>query len=669
MFLTLFVLSILSDENMEDLDSKEPKEHRRHRRRHSTHLFSQPAQPDVRPWYYIAAFCVALLLLLTTETDTLPEWRVGFNYSGMLVLLFLVFLSVETSEKPLKLLLQPFNLFQLLLVGWTIAESVMSPLRPFAIMESARIISGAAAFFFGAYALRTKTGAIILACCISSVVLIFSVVDFMHISDAGGTLTKLESGFFGTHETMGTLVMLVLSISAAIGAHIRVREQWRWGGLAVFLILLVVLIVTKCRSAWLGGAVGVVVSAMMLLFCRPTTGERGFVAGKGYRTLLLGGLFVPLIVFIALGVTGNLSAVVSRFNTLSQGNKIRDVDPARPLKWDAAALMLHERPIMGFGPGSYLVLQSHWTHQGNDSIEVLNGDLRHENIAHNYYIQWGADTGGVGVFLHIAAVLSCATVLFVGIPRMGKDPLRQAIALGSLGTLIAGAVDGFTSPSYNFPGLYALYWGIIGMGVGAFLSLSIPEKETRSRSRSKSSVEPFVSTQISPAWFVLGILLSGISLFFLLNWGKHLADKGNSHPRGHLVMTKHPRLEGQTVVGFVWDVVYRDASGTANPTWPGTIWSVASPNKSVEPKFTQGGRLQGDVSVSNIEIPGEIPPLLTIKAAYRDPEGRLYEVTSSTLAPVNGKPITPLGDNSTNSVTPTKPTGKNFNPSIFSLPR
>jgi O-antigen ligase len=597
------------------------------------HRSRRPSVQERSTGPFLIGFFFSLALLLLPEAKGFAPWSFYLSAVGTLGLLFSLFLAAQIPKLPFRELRYGYILFPLLLTVWTLLIAIMSPFMAFAITEIERIISGTVALLFGIYAIRTRNTITITAVTLSVTVLLLTLIDFGLRSESVGTVSDLWSGVLGTHETTGTFLLLVLPLSGAVAGHSRIPSHWRYSALGVFLLLLVGLVLTQCRSAWIGCAAGIITWVIARFFVLSSSSD-GPRFGKQQRwTAFIGILVVSAVVVTALTFTGNLQTIVRRIGSMNSLKDGKAPDEHRLLKWKAAALMLREEPIKGLGLGSYSVLQAQWTHQGADPSEVITGVIRHDNIAHNYYVQWAADTGTIGIFLYIAAVLSVAVALGLGFPQIRNTPLTQAIILGCLVSIVSGAIDALFSPSYNFPGLYTLYWTIAGLGIGA-IRFSAAQPATF-RPVSSASPQPSVPPISLKIPFPVQFAIIALSAFFaggIFVGGVLLNQQSATVPDGRfLLASTAPYTPGNVA----WTARYVDRAGQAMATYPGTIWNVIGEENLVPHAFRQSMSEQNEIQSSVIEVQPDTP--IFVKAVYRDNWGRLYEATVTYPPPTKTK--------------------------------
>ncbi len=202
---------------------------------------------------------------------------------------------------------------------------------------------------------------------------------------------------------------------------------------------------TQSRSGWLGMLAGLATAWLLLAWRK----SRGW--------LLVAVLTLPLLA-AALGWTAwkTLPAVRERV-----GAVLEDPDEASGIRlqmWRDAPAMFRDRPVFGFGGGSFV-----WAYPPYQRHvkEHLNWDF-----AHNEYIQMALEHGVVGLGLLLAGLLWCvaAMVRAVLTARSREAALLMAAAGGSLAAALVHALFDFNF--HIFPNPHSLVWiGGVAWGV------------------------------------------------------------------------------------------------------------------------------------------------------------------------------------------------------------
>lgn len=190
-----------------------------------------------------------------------------------------------------------------------------------------------------------------------------------------------SSGPFGIPNSLAGLLILLLPACGALAlrreATATERVWWVW----VTAVLLVGLVLTVSRGAWLALA-GALVMWPLLSGGRRLQRRLAVAAG----------------ILAAVLASGVLIAAFSDTARERLGNLIRDRgELSRPILWRAGANLFLDEPLLGTGAGSYNVLFERYRPKGF---------IDEPAWAHNEYLNLASDYGLVGVgLLAMAAVL------------------------------------------------------------------------------------------------------------------------------------------------------------------------------------------------------------------------------------------------------------------------
>jgi len=607
---------------------------------------------------------VALLLLSEAPRlgGVLPVLCV---IGGTVVLLLTLGMCRTFAEDLRPALLRGPNPLILLLGLWSVVCFFLSPFRDQAAADLMRVVAGIAAYGIAAYALPQgrQLGRAMAGLLLFGVVL--SGYDLMQVAKAQGVRGHLDLNTysaFGTHENVGSLLVLLIPPALAFAVSSQTDEKPRYAAQFAAFLLGFALLVARTRSAWGGALVALLVLLVLLAAFgrvadpRDPEGERQRRrAGKGkFLANLLGSPALMVIAgFAVLVAAGGIAPQLAR-RAGSLSSLLEDGSFAGRLQmWGGAARMVHERPMTGWGLGSFLVTEGRWTHTGKDVAEVLQLGAGHENIAHNYYVQWAADTGGVGLLLYTGALAAFLLAMVVahirgGVGGPAPTPLRRALALGAIAAVAGACVDAIASPAYNFHGVSTVLWAWMGLGIGALRA------EPRRRPAKPGETAGRPALPEPTPWSVWGgSLLAGILLpAVVLVWGAAQVNRGKTVPRGTFQVSIDSDYVVTPGTSVVWKATFKDENGVEQPTMPGTTWSIngepgVGEGKSVtlmrmdsSPQYAYGG---GDTKAHaglRIMVPNVFSPI-TVTGFYRERYNRPYKFAASVLVRPSATPTRP----------------------------
>ena len=419
------------------------------------------------------------------------------------------------------------------------------------------------------------------------------------------THTDEVTSVFGNHEQFGSLLALLFppALALALDRERPPRELLFAQGAA--LVLGAALLLARTRSAWAGAAVGCLLLSLLALRYTPLR------LNKSNKALLIGPALIVVLAFAGLLTFSELAPLVStRAATLSHA--LDDTSLSDRLhRWRSACRMASEKPLTGWGLGAWPVMQGRWTHQGDDVSEVLAAGTGHSNLAHNFWVQWAAETGGVGLALHVALVAAFFLSSLRALPRLKRE--RRTLLLACLAGVASGCGDMIGAPSYTFPGVSSLFWLWLGLGMS-----QVRADENRETSRPR----------LTDWLYTLGAGLAAALIVLGIGW-KLRAD-GYAAPRGTLTVTADPPGPVAPGTRVLWTATYRAPDGVLRSTAPGTVWTTTTGRlEKTSPTYLS---VNADPLRSGWQ--GNVPadaPQVTMTAHYWDNFSREYRV-SRTVA-------------------------------------
>lgn len=600
---------------------------RRSRASTASSAASPPADGTPLRWlarnYLLAGLLLGVVLALLAEAPWLP----GPGRALLLLAAALGLSSLLALGGPLQDDLRaamgrgPHPFLIALLVWCGLSAALIAPHRGQAAAEMLRIVLCLAVYVAAAYGLRSEQlrtlvgGALVIGVAVS-------VADFARFSAEAGMARTIIVSVFGNHENQGSFLLVLLPVALALGLSESVEEKTRIGAQAVALVLGAALLLARTRSAWMGAVAALLTLAILAVrYTPPRLSRRN-------KQALVSPLLIVLIAFSLLIALGQLAPLLSeRANTLTIARVLDDSSLSERLfRWGAAARMTSERPLTGWGLGMWPVLQGRWTHQGDDAWEVLKYGTGHQNLAHNFWVQWAAETGVVGLVLYLAAVAAFVLSALRALPAITSG-YRKALLMGCVAAVVGACVDKVGSPAYTFPGVSALFWLWMGIGIAAC-------RETRQQAPALPPARPAL-------WWSAALAGAGAALLVLGVGYKERRD-GLSRPRGTLaVMVEAPgRRTLSTAAGahLLWTAVYKDPSGKLTPTAPGTSWRVTTGALgNPAPAIVDSGDEPSRSGLQGTLLPNV--PSVTVTATYWDEFSRRYDASATVTPGKNPPPL------------------------------
>jgi O-antigen ligase len=529
--------------------------------------------------------------------------------SGDLVLLAALIAGAGTAAGRLSWgALRGPNAWLIAVLAWSAGSAWAAPYPVFAIAEMLRLALGGGVYFAAAFVLRPAEVRLLplFLICLGAAVGLYELTQFGQSLDSSGVDTN---SIFGNHEQLGSFLTLLLAPALALALDRERRTRLLLVAQGAAVIVGAALLLARTRSAWAGAAVSLLLlSALSLRFSSVRL-------TRSSRALLIGPALLVVLGFSGLLLFGQLAPLVSkRAATLSHA--MDDVSLSDRLhRWRSACRMASEKPVTGWGLGAWPVIEGRWTHQGDDVSEVLGAGTGHSNIAHNFWVQWTAETGGVGLALYLAFLASFFVTAFSALPRLDRD--SRTLLIASLVGVAAGIADMVGAPSYTFPGVSSLFFVWLGLGMGVIGEAPQNTAKVSRRAVWTARLVP-VTVGLCGALVVIGI-------------GNTLRAGGATAPRGILTVTASPPGPVSPGTRVVWTATYQAPGGSLRPTAPGTVWTTDTGSlEKTSPTYIsvnhdpQRSGWQGNVAPGSSQV--------TVTAHYWDRFSREY--TASKMVTV-----------------------------------
>lgn len=259
--------------------------------------------------------------------------------------------------------------------------------------------------------------------------------------DSVRTIRAFRAGAFMNHPNIFGIYLGALLPMAVAGFLLRRSNLQKFFFLGAAMLGMAALITTMSRSGWLSGFCGMVLLLFLFIMHRGLSRQSMLTA-----ILASAALMVVLMIFaepIIVRITeSKYSAMLSRSEYISD-----------------ASGMIKARPVWGWGLNSYVYAAPPFTKYG-----ARGAMEKYENWlppVHNIYLLWWAETGIVGLSIHLLIV---GWIIAIGIANMKvRNRALFAINAACLAAILALLVDGFFSFSLRINSILRLFWVIAAL--------------------------------------------------------------------------------------------------------------------------------------------------------------------------------------------------------------
>jgi len=226
------------------------------------------------------------------------------------------------------------------------------------------------------------------------------------------------------------IMILPLLLACIFEAHKRKDVLWAILLIIAFILNFLALLFTKAVSAYLA------LTLTILFFIFLIIKEHTLQINWKKLLLVLG---MAVFFFIAFFIKRADFFV----NLKNPENSIRQ----RIYYWQSAVEMIKERPLVGFGAGSFGIVYPRF------KLEMAN----ETNYAHNLPLQLWAETGVIGLFIFVLFVI----YLFRKCLKNDRDLIKMGVLFGSLAFLLHNIFD----YSFYIPQVAIVFWVLVALVV------------------------------------------------------------------------------------------------------------------------------------------------------------------------------------------------------------
>ena len=498
------------------------------------------------------------------------------------------------------------NLPVLLYMLWVLVSLTQSPHFWYSVQEVLRIASGVMVYFVVAYQFRRSEH--ITKCVDLRVYLGIGVSLFAFAQYAGSPSSNhYATGLFGDHQLLGSFLMIILPF-VAVAALTEQSPNKQLVAQISAVATVIALLMSQARSAWVGTASGITVLAVLMLW---NASYRNAMVRKKHEVVMPVMLIAVAVGFFFL-VSPESGNIGDRMHSTLNGSSETAIAYRAQLA-DGAIAMIKERPAMGQGIGLYSMYQYKYTKSGMAVSRLrehsVNRFMKSQafarpgmgEMAHNLYLQTGAELGIPGLILMIAIPISFIT-LGLNKVRVMDAGIRRSVLLAALASTTAFVVDAIASPSWQYGQLSMFFWLTLGLGASSLR----PRHRFYSSTREVAELEEEHSH--SPARSAMRVLAAGLGIGLIALIAPsviYASPPAYLVPKSADIEPKNALIFSFQQQAYTLTVTFTDNSQYDVTTEPTTIFSIV-------------GAHQGFLNGTNNSVynAGIGPETVTIKGQY-----------------------------------------------------
>ena len=386
-------------------------------------------------------FCAPLSLSLRELGFFVENTNISFPTEFLLfaltcVVCFKILYNPKVFEK---IFTNKITFFLLAYLVWMLICSITSTM-PFVSLKLflTRIWYVIPCFLFAALIFNKNHNRIIhfiMAYCLSfSIVIIHTLIKHSSYYFSGPSSNWVVSPFFDDHTSYGAMLAFFIPFLFLFFSSSKINKITRFASFFYFSLFLVALIFSYTRAAWVSLFGALILGFLIKLKFKP----KHFIAGILLLLLTLFPFRSDFSSILSENRQDSSSSfsehIQSIYNIKSDASNMERIN-----RWKCAISMFKQKPILGYGPGTYQFQYGVFQiHKDKTIISTNSGNMGN---AHSEYLSALSETGVVGLILFLLLIIS---IFYKGINLYNneKNKLFKIYLLGSLIGLMTYFIHG-----------------------------------------------------------------------------------------------------------------------------------------------------------------------------------------------------------------------------------
>ncbi len=275
--------------------------------------------------------------------------------------------------------------------------------------------------------------------------------------------------FFNDHTSYGAAIAMFMPFLLGFSLNREINWKWRIVSVILLAIFITGLVFSYTRAAWISllGAL-----AMFLILKFKISNKIVFaliILGIGGIVLMQDKILIKMEGNRVESSTDFSKHIKSISNITSDASNLERIN-----RWNCAIRMFKEKPVFGWGPGTYQFKYAPFQHSEEKTIISTNaGD---GGNAHSDYLGSLAESGLFGMLNYI---LVCIMIYITGVRTYHKikDKKQKLIVASALCGLVTYFIHGALNNFLDIDKIAVPFWGFAAMIVAIELYYVKEEKE------------------------------------------------------------------------------------------------------------------------------------------------------------------------------------------------
>lgn len=299
------------------------------------------------------------------------------------------------------------------------------------------------------------------------VVVYTTIVHYQHGFD-NESAHWVMSPFYNDHTAYGAALAIYLILAITYVFIPGIKRSRRIIILGVVAVLSVAMILSSCRAAWISlvAALGVLACVLLKIKFRWIIGVAAVLIGLFFA---FQHQIIDALEHNSQDASGDVVENIQSITNIStDASNLERIN-----RWQSAFRLFAERPVFGWGPGTYQFVYA--PYQMSKEKTIISTNAGDGGNAHSEYIGPLAEQGVLGTLLVLAFVVS---VIYTGLKtyRKSKNKKAKVLALGTTLAFFSYFVHGFLNNFLDTDKLAVPVWSCAALIVVLDLYYSNQEK-------------------------------------------------------------------------------------------------------------------------------------------------------------------------------------------------
>lgn len=375
------------------------------------------------------------------------------------IMMLFIFKQLHQNTMDVKLMKHPVTVAILINLVWILITSITSdlPVVSFKFLI-ARLWFVIAFYFLGVQLFRkysnikTFNWLYIIS---FSIIIVYTLYSHALVNFDEQIANYIMSPFYNDHTVYGAMLAMFLPVLVFYSLNKKYSGSIKFAAFLFLILFIVALVFSYTRAAWVSLAVALIAYIALLFRIR-------------FRTVMIAFLSVCVLAFIyqteiVMKLEKNRQDASQDFDKHIESISNISTDASnleRLNRWSAAFRMFQERPVFGWGPGTYSFEYAPFQHAHEKTI--ISTNMGDRGNAHSEYIGPLCESGVPGALTFIAiiiCVLATGFRLYYTVKENETKKIVLVTLLGFITYIVHGGLNNFLdTDKASVP-----FWGFVAI--------------------------------------------------------------------------------------------------------------------------------------------------------------------------------------------------------------